>query len=297
MLVRVVAVLLVSVSYLFAQNATISIHDSNGNQAIGTVIDGSVFFHDTNGNISVGTIKDGNVFLNTNSGETVFGTVKNGNVFLTDKTGITTGTIQNGNIFLHRSDGSLTTGTYDSSGNLFTSTTNATGSGSNTTQSQQAAAQNQAAYDAGYAMGSAMGNGIIIAVERHRLKAFCKNNPSGVYVNERTGYYSGTLCPEAPLSAAAHASVDKICNDNPGAQVNVGLHVVRCFTPPAEPNLKWAKWEMDALRTDYETQATHHTSSTEQARSDWTAWNSTYCRLAGSKGSYKDLDGSKKHCQ
>lgn len=146
-------------------------------------------------------------------------------------------------------------------------------------------------------MGSALGNGIIVAVEHHKLKEFCKKNPTAIYVNKRTGYYSGTLCPDAPLSAAAQASVDRICNDSPGAQVNVGLHVVRCFTPPPTPNLKWARWEMDALRTDYETQAALHAPAIDQARSDWSAWNETYCRLAGAKGSYKDLNGKKQYCR
>lgn len=276
-----------------AQTRTIYINDNHGNQAVGTVIDGNVFFHDNRGNISVGTIRDGNVFLNSNSGETIFGTVKNGNVFLTDRSGITTGTIQNGNIFLQNSDGSITTGTYDSSGNLSTSTTAPT----TPTSTQQTAAQNQAAYDAGYAMGNALGNGIIVAVEHRKLKAFCKKNPTAVYVNRRTGYYSGTLCPDAPLSAAAQVTVNKICSNAPGARINVGLHIVRCFTPPAEPNLKWAKWEMDALRTDYKAQSKLHTLGIDQARSDWTAWTDTYCRLAGAKGSYKDLDGKKQHCR
>jgi hypothetical protein len=108
---------------LVAQSTSVSIFDSNGNTAFGTVNDGNVFFHDSNGHTNSGTIRDGNVFLSTDKGEVTFGTVRDGNVFLSDPKGITTGTIRNGNIFLANSDGSITTGSYDSYGNANTLTT------------------------------------------------------------------------------------------------------------------------------------------------------------------------------
>lgn len=277
-----------------AQTKTIYIQDDHGNQAVGTVTDGNVFFHDNSGNIAVGTIKDGNVFLNTNSGETIFGTVKDGNVFLTDQAGITTGTIQNGNIFLHNSDGSITTGTYDSSGHMSTSTTGSTTIDNDANAAAQQQAREQAEYNAGYAMGSALGAGIAIAVQKHRLHSFCKKNPTGVFNNE--GAFSGTPCPDAPLNASQQASVDEFCANNPGRKAKVGLRTIGCFTPPPVPNLKWARWEMGALRTDYQAQVALKSPGVEQARVDWFTWNSVFCGLSSSKASYKGLDGKKKHC-
>ncbi len=109
------AVLLMS-GILVAQSTSVTILDSNGNTAFGTVNNGNVFFHDSNGHTTSGTIRGGNVFLSTDKGEITFGTVRDGNVLLTDSKGITTGTIRNGNIFLLNSDGSITTGSYDSHG-------------------------------------------------------------------------------------------------------------------------------------------------------------------------------------
>jgi hypothetical protein len=108
---------------LVAQSTSVTILDSNGNTAFGTVNNGNVFFHDSSGHTTSGTIRGGNVFLSTDKGEVTFGTVRDGNVFLSDLKGITTGTIRNGNIFLSNSDGSITTGSYDSYGNAHTLTT------------------------------------------------------------------------------------------------------------------------------------------------------------------------------
>jgi hypothetical protein len=108
---------------LVAQSTSVTILDSNGNTAFGTVNNGNVFFHDSSGHTTSGTIRGGNVFLSTDKGEVTFGTVRDGNVFLSDPKGITTGTIRNGNIFLSNSDGSITTGSYDSYGNANTLTT------------------------------------------------------------------------------------------------------------------------------------------------------------------------------
>ena len=107
------AVLLIS-EILVAQSTSVTIFDSNGNSAFGTVNNGNVFFHDSNGHTTSGTISGCNVFLSTDKGEITFGTVRDGNVFLSDPKGITTGTIRNGNVFLLNSDGSITTGSYNS---------------------------------------------------------------------------------------------------------------------------------------------------------------------------------------
>lgn len=276
-----------------AQTKTIYIQDDHGNQAVGTIIDGNVFFHDNSGNIAVGTIKNGNVFLDTNSGEAIFGTVKNGNVFLTDRTGITTGTIQNGNIFLRNGNGSTTTGTYDHSGHFQTSTTPP--ADTSTTTQQQMDAHNQAEYNAGYGMGQAAGSIILVSIERHKLRKFCKKNPTAIYKNS-DGYFSGTLCPEAPFDREQQASINKFCNGNPGRDTSIGLHTVKCVNPPSEPNLKWAEWEMKGLRRDYRAQKALNSPGADQARLDWLAWSSAYCRLGGTKSTYKDLDGKKRHC-
>jgi hypothetical protein len=106
-------VLLIS-EILVAQSTSVTIFDSNGNSAFGTVNNGNVFFHDSNGHTTSGTISGCNVFLSTDKGEITFGTVRDGNVFLSDPKGITTGTIRNGNVFLLNSDGSITTGSYNS---------------------------------------------------------------------------------------------------------------------------------------------------------------------------------------
>lgn len=121
-MVKVFAVLFFCVGTAFAQSTTISIMDSSGNQTVGTISNGNVFFHDSNGHTTSGTIQGSNVFLSTDKGDITFGTIRDGNVFLNDSKGITTGTIRNGNIFLLNSDGSITTGNYDSYGNLNTLT-------------------------------------------------------------------------------------------------------------------------------------------------------------------------------
>ncbi len=118
----VLAVLLMS-GILVAQSTSVTILDSNGNSAFGTVNNGNVFFHDSAGHTTSGTIRGGNVFLSTDKGEVTFGSVRDGNVLLTDSRGVTTGTIRNGNIFLVNSDGSITTGRYDSHGHSTTLTT------------------------------------------------------------------------------------------------------------------------------------------------------------------------------
>jgi hypothetical protein len=166
-------------SLFFAQTTEVTIHDSNGNRTTGTINQGNVYFHDSNGNTSFGTIRNGNVFLSSNTGEITFGTVRDGNIFLTDNKGITTGTIRNGNIFLNNSDGSMTTGTYDRNGNMYTNTSALPSQPTVQTQSDDERRKQiqQENYDAGYAVGSAVGNVIMAVVNHKREKKFCQQNP------------------------------------------------------------------------------------------------------------------------
>ena len=175
------AVLLMS-GILVAQSTSVTILDSNGNTAFGTINDGNVFFHDSNGHTTSGSVRSGNVFLSTDKGEITFGTVRDGNVFLNDSKGITTGTIRNGNIFLQNSDGSITTGSYDAYGNANTHTTSSSsawkyrgtsacyGSGSteqcvdkSTLQRQVSGGQQQ--FDAYYAAGQVAGGLIVNLIQ------------------------------------------------------------------------------------------------------------------------------------
>ena len=176
------AALLIS-GNLVAQSTSVTIFDSNGNTAFGTVNNGNVFFHDSNGHTTSGTINGGNVFLSTDKGEITFGTVRDGNVFLTDPKGITTGSIRNGNIFLSNSDGSITTGSYDAYGNANTQTTaspvawryqgsSACYSYGSTEQCidqgalQQYVSRGQQQFDAGFAAGQAAGQVIGILIRK-----------------------------------------------------------------------------------------------------------------------------------
>jgi hypothetical protein len=292
---RLLAVLLWSVAPLIAQTTTVYINDSNGNQTIGTITNGNVYFHDSNGDIAFGTIRDGSVFLSTSKGEITFGTVKNGNVFLTDQKGITTGTIRNGNIFLNNSDGSITTGTFDQSGNVFTTTS---GVSSRTTQKpeddnreQQIRQQN---YEAGAALGRGIGSAIAGAVENHHVNSFCKANPTSTY-NRSDGV--AIPCPEAPLDNSEQARIDAYCSDNPGSWMAHGKHRVDCLTPPNPPNLKWAKWELNAWQWDYRNQAKAKLAlSGDEIHSNWNYWKDIYCGLAESGATYRDLTGKKHRC-
>ena len=179
---KVFAILLICVASAIGQTTTIIISDTNGNQTTGTISSGNVYFHDNNGNTSFGTIRDGNVFMSTSKGEITFGTIKNGNVFLTDQGGNTTGTIRNGNIFLLNSDGSITTGTYNKSGSMTTTTTSTANSTATVQQPENSSsAQQTANYQAGYAVGQQLGGAVAVAINRHRIRSYCKKHASGGY--------------------------------------------------------------------------------------------------------------------
>ena len=233
MKVKAVLVLLLFCTSLLAQSTTVSISDSNGNQTTGTINNGNVFFHDSQGNIAFGTINNGNVFLSTSKGQITFGTIRDGNVLLTDQKGVSTGTIRNGNIFLSNSDGSITTGSYDSNGNVLTST------GPSAQQQQQNLDQQQLKqqedYEAGAAVGRAIGSGIANGIANHRIDSFCKTNPTATY---RTSDGINIECPQAPFSSWEQEKIDATCADNPGKETGFGKPMVKCDTPPSIPNLK-----------------------------------------------------------
>jgi hypothetical protein len=195
-------VLLVGTGFAVAQTTNVYIYDSSGNSTTGTISNGNVFFNDSNGNTTFGTIRDGQVFLNSSSGNTTFGTVRDGNVFLNDKDGVTTGTIRNGNIFLNNSDGSTTIGNYYN-GSIYTTT------GGNTTATPSPAArQSDSSYQAGYAMGSALGAGIGRLVLNHRLHSFCKKHPGETWHYRVQGAVRGEgTCPGSAYAVAPSSAV------------------------------------------------------------------------------------------
>jgi hypothetical protein len=219
---------------LSAQTTNILIYDSAGNQAIGTISNGNVYFNDSNGKNTFGTIRNGNIFLTTSKGEITFGTIRNGNVFLTDEKGVTTGTIRDGNIFLNNSDGSTTTGTYDRNG----AATTTTGTGADTpapaTSEPHATPSSRASdYQAGYAVGQALGNGILTLRLEHAINGACFNkhaegwrlpdgstilctNWSAVHPHEMKG------TPQN-VGAEAAGTVNNLCSANPRGWYKVQL--------------------------------------------------------------------------
>jgi len=293
---------------LLAQNKTITINDSDGNQTVGTINNGNVYFQDSHGNSAFGTIRDANVYLSTSGGDMVFGTIKYGNVFLTDQKGTTTGTIRNGNIFLSNSNGSTTTGTYTKSGNINTTTSPAPESIDQQLrlqqlqqlqQEQDAERQKeirQRNYDAGAAVGQAIGADIVAAMESHRITSYCKANPTSV-VHLNNGI--SVPCPNAPLSSYDQTQIDCYCADHPGLWIEIGRHRTDCNHAPDHPNMAWATWELKAWNWDYKHQNDKGVRSMElssdQIRADWEYWRGTYCALSPGEA-YKDLGGKKQRC-
>jgi len=225
-------ILLLFAGILSAQTSSILIFDSDGNQAVGTIINGNVYFSDNNGHSAFGTIRNGNVFLTTNQGEITFGTIRNGNVFLTDEKGITTGTIRNGNIFLNNSDGSTTTGTYDRD-SASTTTTSAPASapapnGPSATPSSQGSN-----YEAGYAVGQALGNGILTLRLEHAINKACFNEhaegwrlPSGTTIlctNWSAVHPHEMKGTPQNVSAETAGIVNSLCSENPRGWYKVQL--------------------------------------------------------------------------
>jgi len=157
------------------------------------------------------------------------------------------------------------------------------------TQCQQA--RNQEAYREGYSMGHAIGSS---AVEAYRISSYCKANPTSTFI---TSDGVRIPCPRAPLDNWEMTQIDQYCRDNPGSWMAIGKHKVDCLTPPNPPNLKWAKWELNAWQWDYRNQAKAKLAlSSDEIRSNWNYWKGIYCGLAESGATYKDLDGKKHRC-
>lgn len=280
---------------LLAQSTSVFINDTNGNQTTGTISNGNVYFHDSHGNSAYGTIRGGSVFMNTGNGEITFGTLRDGNVFLTDSKGITTGTIKNGNIFLSNSDGSITTGTYNSNGQVFTSTSGQVSTSTSPSVQQQQI--NQQNYDAGAAFGRAIGSDIAAGVENHRINSYCKANPtSTVHLDNGVSI----PCPDAPVDSWEQHQIDSYCAQNPGLWIEIGKHRANCDTAPNPPSLKWAIWELKEWQWDYKHQRNKVVMAgaltSDQLRTNWEQWRETYCALARSGAKYKDLNGKKQSC-
>jgi hypothetical protein len=213
-------------------------------------------------------------------------------VFLTDSHGNTTGTIQNGNIFLSNSDGSITTGSYDSNGQVQTYTTP-----SAQEQQQQLERQRQIDhenYEAGAAVGRAIGSDIAAGIAHHHVSSYCKDNPTGSYL---TSDNVSIDCPGAPFDSWEQQQVDNYCYDNPGSYTGFGRHLVNCYTAPNPPTLKWAIWEMKEWRWDYyHPNKLQRPMTLDQIAAQWSLWRRTYCNLATTDPKYKTLNGKKQHC-
>ena len=295
MTAKVLSVLFVLCGSLLAQNTTVLINDTNGNQTTGTISNGNVYFHDSKGNSAYGTIRDGSVFISTDKGEITFGTIRGGNVFLTDQKGITTGTIQNGNIFLSNSDRSITTGSYDKNGNVITSTTPSAQQQQQNLEQEELKRQQD--YEAGAAAGRVIGNGIAAGIANHRINSFCKTNPTATYL---TSDGINIDCPKASFNSWEQEQIDAYCADNPGRGIGFGKHMVTCVTPPSAPNLKWATWELKETQWYYTHQRDKFVIAQEvtgdQLRANWIYWRGKFCALAPAGTTYKDLDGRKQHC-
>lgn len=146
----------------------------------------------------------------------------------------------------------------------------------------------------GQAVGSAIGTAIAGSIQNHRINSFCKANPTSTYVTD-TGLRID--CPSASLSRFEHNEVDDYCADNPGSWIAFGKHRVDCLMPPNPPNLKWAKWELNAWQWDYKNPKKISISLTQdQMRSNWSYWQQEYCSLSGSGTKFKDLEGKKQRC-
>lgn len=297
MLVKALAVVLFLVCSLPAQT-TVTINDSNGNQATAAVYNGNLYYHDSKGNFATGTLRDGRVFVNANNGETVFGTMKNGSVFLTDKKGTTTGTIQNGNIFLNNSNGSVTTGTYDKRGSTYMNTTPPapTSTPSNDPELQQRIAeQQQQAYAAGYAIGYGVTAAIESAVDHHKLKSFCKANPTAIYQEKDRVRIP---CQEAPVTDKAQKAIDSFCRDHPFREINYGLRTITCDTPPNPGNLVWATAYMEFGAKAYKIYSKKKdVKMTQVAVDGFNDGEKEYCILTGKGAAYSDLQGNEQHCE
>lgn len=292
-MIRCVILSLILVGSAFAQSTSVTITDSNGNQANGTINGSNVFFVDNDGNSTFGTIRGGNVFLNTSKGEITFGTIKNGNVFLTDQKGNTTGTIKNGYIFLNNSDGSTTTGTYNHLGNTTIINSTTTGIPAETTsapdttpispQNQQPSAQ----YQDGYAIGQQLGTAIGSAIQVHRIKSACKKHaddvwrfPDGSFVT-CSSVNAGHPVRQWPAQAALSRSANDLNREREGTQAWDMMEKLRSTLN--DPNLtvqNLSESEKGVLA---------------EARSSWNDMRDIFCKTFPGAG-YMDLGNQQQYC-
>lgn len=285
---RMLAFLLIFTGSAFGQSTSVTITDSNGNQANGTINGSNVFFVDSNGNSTFGTIRNGNVFLNTSNGEITFGTIKNGNVFLTDQKGNTTGTIKNGYVFLNNSDGSTTTGTYNHLGNTTIINSTTTGIPTETTQqpTQQPAndiqAQQREEFESGYVVGQAIGNGLAVAIQKHHIKSFCKKNGDTGYWRFEDG--SIVTCASINAGRPVREWPAQAQRPDPALQSD-GLQAYDLME-----SLRKALPDVDAVNG-----GTFGPSFVEDVKKNWANMRDIYCK-ASPGAVYTDLQSQQQTC-
>lgn len=285
---RMLTFLLIFVGAAFGQSTSVTITDSNGNQANGTINGSNVFFVDSNGKSTFGTIRGGNVFLNTSNGEITFGTIKNGNVFLTDQKGNTTGTIKNGYVFLNNSDGSTTTGTYYNLGNTTIIKSTTAGIPAETPEQpiQQPAndiqAKQREEFESGYVVGQSIGNGLAVAIQKHHIKSFCKKKGD-------TGYWrfdDGSIITCASINAGRPVREWPAQAQRPDSSLQSdGLKAYNLME-----SLRKDLPDMDAANG-----GTFGPSFVEDVKKNWANMRNIYCK-ASPGAAYTDLQNQQQTC-
>jgi hypothetical protein len=179
------------------------------------------------------------------------------------------------------SDGSITqTNCRDSFGN--TVVCSSYGSGGSTSQTQitgpvcdagcqqqQAAAQQQQYFEAGQRLGQGVGLLVGTLVERHRMKSFCKKNPSGYW---RFANGSVLSCSGGPV-----VSQDELDWAN--------------TAKPLMDELRDSSVQMASFKSDNSAVR----DSLDQSRDSWLRMRDMYCK-GYPRGSYVDLDGNQQVC-
>jgi hypothetical protein len=319
-----------------AQDTQIFIYDSNGNSATGTIRDGNLYLQDSKGNTAFGTVRDGSVFLQGSNGETVIGTIRDGNVFLTDKEGTTTGTVRDGHIFLNHSDGSTTFGNYDENGNVHTNTVGLPATqqqdrrdraGDDDEERKRIAVQKQKEFEAGQAVGAAIGNSIRTAIYNRRLKnainkACFKEHaegwrlPSGGVVScadwmrafpiDAKGHQAKVrIGPVEPAPASENYAREQAERDARLAKEEAAIVEQKAsFIAEATNEDKAARVEdskqahsvMEAMRQARLEDMEHGLPESSIVKSTWHDWQEIYC-LYSNDVKYTDLDGKEQTCK
>lgn len=270
------------------QTTNVYIYDSNGNQTTGSISrSGSLYFYDNTGNVAFGSIKNGNVYLNGSDGQVIFGTIRHGDVFLTDSHGVTTGTIRDGNIFLSNTNGDVTYGHYDANGNVMV-----TSSGVPPDLASHGAApspcdvdcRSQQNYEAGYAMGTALGLGVRRLMHRLSVRQeglYTISRKEEIVSEDETGFALACTKKEpkkcrmvkAPLPVRTYLLMEAL-RDQLATANSPG-------TPPG-----WNSPDNPFLQA---------------SRSSWVDMRNMYCRYAKEglepSMSYTNLDGNVEDCR